>query len=85
MSMRENIAFAHEPRGIPEAERNARANSMAEPLQLTPYLERKPGVLSGGQRQRIAMGWAMAHNCSIYLMDEPLSNLDDALRIAMRT
>lgn len=85
MSVRENIAFGLELRGVPRAERNARAESVAKTLQLEPYLNRKPGALSGGQRQRVAMGRAMARNSSIFLMDEPLSNLDNALRIAMRT
>jgi len=85
MSVRENIAFGLELRGIPRAERNARAEEVARTLQLEPYLARKPGALSGGQRQRVAMGRAMARNSSIFLMDEPLSNLDNALRIAMRT
>ena len=85
MSVRENIAFGLELRGVPKRERNARAESVARMLQLDPYLERKPGALSGGQRQRVAMGRAMARNSSIFLMDEPLSNLDNALRIAMRT
>lgn len=85
MSVRENIAFGLELRGVPRRERNARAESVAETLQLRPYLDRKPGALSGGQRQRVAMGRAMARQSSIFLMDEPLSNLDNALRIAMRT
>ncbi|WP_137132242.1 ABC transporter ATP-binding protein [Rhizobium sp. FY34] len=85
MSVRENIAFGLELRGMPKAERNRRAQEVARMLQLEPYLERKPGALSGGQRQRVAMGRAMARNTSTFLMDEPLSNLDNALRIAMRT
>ena len=85
MSVRENIAFGLELRGMAKAERNARAEAVAETLQLTHFLGRKPGALSGGQRQRVAMGRAMARDCSIYLMDEPLSNLDNALRVAMRT
>ncbi|WP_375450487.1 ABC transporter ATP-binding protein [uncultured Devosia sp.] len=85
MSVRENIAFGLELRGMPKAERNARAESVAKTLQLEPFLNRKPGALSGGQRQRVAMGRAMARNTSTFLMDEPLSNLDNALRIAMRT
>ena len=85
MSVRENIAFGLELRGVAKAERHARAEAVAETLQLTPFLGRKPGALSGGQRQRVAMGRAMARDCSIYLMDEPLSNLDNALRVAMRT
>jgi sn-glycerol 3-phosphate transport system ATP-binding protein/multiple sugar transport system ATP-binding protein len=85
MSVRENIAFGLELRGVPKHERNQRAEAVASTLQLGPYLDRKPGALSGGQRQRVAMGRAMARNASIFLMDEPLSNLDNALRIAMRT
>ncbi|TRL34911.1 ABC transporter ATP-binding protein [Rhizobium straminoryzae] len=85
MSVRENIAFGLELRGMPKAERNRRAEEVARMLQLEPYLERKPGALSGGQRQRVAMGRAMARNTSTFLMDEPLSNLDNALRVAMRT
>ncbi|GHA25627.1 sugar ABC transporter ATP-binding protein [Devosia pacifica] len=85
MTVRENIAFGLELRGMPKAQRHARADSVAATLQLTPYLGRKPGALSGGQRQRVAMGRAMARNSSTFLMDEPLSNLDNALRVAMRT
>ncbi|MDO1582481.1 ABC transporter ATP-binding protein [Rhizobium oryzicola] len=85
MTVRENIAFGLELRGMPKAERNHRAEDVARMLQLEPYLDRKPGALSGGQRQRVAMGRAMARNASIFLMDEPLSNLDNALRITMRT
>lgn len=85
MTVRQNIAFGLELRGVPKAERNARAETVAKTLQLDAYLDRKPGALSGGQRQRVAMGRAMARNASIFLMDEPLSNLDNALRVAMRT
>lgn len=85
MTVRENIAFGLELRGMPKQQRNARAKSVAEILQLTPHLDRKPGGLSGGQRQRVAMGRAMARDSSTFLMDEPLSNLDNALRVAMRT
>jgi sn-glycerol 3-phosphate transport system ATP-binding protein/multiple sugar transport system ATP-binding protein len=85
MTVRQNIAFGLELRGMPKAERNARAEQVGKTLQLEPYLDRKPGALSGGQRQRVAMGRAMARNASIFLMDEPLSNLDNALRVAMRT
>jgi len=84
MTVRENIAFGLELRGIKKAERNARAEAVARTLQLDQFLERKPGALSGGQRQRVAMGRAMARETSIFLMDEPLSNLDNALRITMR-
>ncbi|WEX11269.1 ATP-binding cassette domain-containing protein [Chelativorans sp. AA-79] len=85
MTVRENIAFGLELRGMPRAERNARAEAVAKNLRLDPYLDRKPGALSGGQRQRVAMGRAMARDSSTFLMDEPLSNLDNALRIEMRT
>jgi len=85
MTVRENIAFGLELRGIRKTERNTRAEAVAKTLQLEKYLDRKPGALSGGQRQRVAMGRAMARDTSIFLMDEPLSNLDNALRITMRT
>nr|WP_321457811.1 ABC transporter ATP-binding protein [uncultured Cohaesibacter sp.] len=85
LSVRENIAFGLELRKVPKKERNARAEEVARTLQLEPYLDRKPGALSGGQRQRVAMGRAIARNTSTFLMDEPLSNLDNALRVAMRT
>jgi sn-glycerol 3-phosphate transport system ATP-binding protein/multiple sugar transport system ATP-binding protein len=85
MTVRENIAFGLELRGMKKAERNQRAQTVAQTLQLETYLDRKPGALSGGQRQRVAMGRAMARNASIFLMDEPLSNLDNSLRVAMRT
>jgi sn-glycerol 3-phosphate transport system ATP-binding protein/multiple sugar transport system ATP-binding protein len=85
MTVRENIAFGLELRRVPKAARNARAEEVAKLLQLTPYLGRKPGALSGGQRQRVAMGRALARNARTFLMDEPLSNLDNALRVEMRT
>lgn len=85
MTVLENIAFGLELRKVPKEERLSRARAVADTLQLTPYLDRKPGALSGGQRQRVAMGRAMARDCSTFLMDEPLSNLDNALRVAMRT
>ena len=85
MTVLQNIAFGLELRRVPKRDRLARARAVAETLQLTPYLDRKPGALSGGQRQRVAMGRAMARNSSTFLMDEPLSNLDNALRVAMRT
>ncbi|WP_394196813.1 ABC transporter ATP-binding protein [Litoreibacter albidus] len=85
MTVLENIAFGLELRKVRKGERLSRARAVADTLQLTPYLSRKPGALSGGQRQRVAMGRAMARDCSTFLMDEPLSNLDNALRVAMRT
>ncbi len=84
MSVRENIAFGLELRGLPKKLRNARAEEVARTLQLDAYLDRKPAVLSGGQRQRVAMGRAIARETSTFLMDEPLSNLDNALRVVMR-
>ncbi|WP_319412116.1 ABC transporter ATP-binding protein [uncultured Cohaesibacter sp.] len=85
LTVRENIAFGLELRGVPKKKRNERAFEVARTLQLEPYLDRKPAALSGGQRQRVAMGRAIARNTSTFLMDEPLSNLDNALRVAMRT
>ncbi len=85
MTVLENLAFGLELRGVSRLERKRRAENVAKILQLEHYLERKPGALSGGQRQRVAMGRAMVRNASIFLMDEPLSNLDNSLRIKMRT
>jgi sn-glycerol 3-phosphate transport system ATP-binding protein/multiple sugar transport system ATP-binding protein len=85
MTVRENIAFGLELRRVPKSVRNARAEAVAELLQLGAYLDRKPAALSGGQRQRVAMGRAMARETSVFLMDEPLSNLDNALRTELRT
>jgi multiple sugar transport system ATP-binding protein len=79
-----NIAFPLRVAGVPKAERAERTRAVAELLDLTPYLERKPGQLSGGQRQRVAMGRAIIREPSVYLMDEPLSNLDAKLRVQMR-
>ncbi|WP_373236258.1 ABC transporter ATP-binding protein [Cohaesibacter celericrescens] len=85
LTVRDNIAFGLELRRVPKKERYARAHDVATTLQLEKYLDRKPGALSGGQRQRVAMGRAIARNTSTFLMDEPLSNLDNALRVTMRT
>lgn len=85
MTVRENIAFGLELRKVPRAIRHARAEAVAETLRLGPYLDRKPAALSGGQRQRVAMGRAIARQASVFLMDEPLSNLDNALRTELRT
>ena len=80
-----NIAFPLRIARVPKAEReDARTSVVAELLGLTPYLERKPGQLSGGQRQRVAMGRAIIREPSVFLMDEPLSNLDAKLRVQMR-
>src|SRR5215212_1061402 len=79
-----NIAFPLRMARMPKADREARVNEVAELLELTPYLERKPGQLSGGQRQRVAMGRAIVREPQVFLMDEPLSNLDAKLRVQMR-
>src|SRR5215208_239746 len=79
-----NIAFPLRMARMPKADREARVRDVAELLELTPYLERKPGQLSGGQRQRVAMGRAIVREPSVFLMDEPLSNLAAKLRVQMR-
>jgi len=84
MSVRDNIGFALKLRKIPKAELNSKVNEAAEILGLTDWLDRKPGQLSGGQRQRVAMGRAIVRQPSVFLMDEPLSNLDAKLRVQMR-
>ena len=85
LSVAANIGFPLKVAKVPRAERERRVRDVAEMLGLTEYLERKPGQLSGGQRQRVAMGRAIVRNPSVYLMDEPLSNLDAKLRVQMRT
>ncbi|MDX6505304.1 MAG: multiple sugar transport system ATP-binding protein [Gaiellaceae bacterium] len=85
LSVEANIAFPLKIAKVPKAERNERVKQVAEMLGLTEYLHRKPGQLSGGQRQRVAMGRAMVRRPSVYLMDEPLSNLDAKLRVQMRS
>jgi multiple sugar transport system ATP-binding protein len=79
-----NIAFPLKIAKVPKAERETRVREVAALLGLTEFLERKPGQLSGGQRQRVAMGRAIVRQPSVYLMDEPLSNLDAKLRVQMR-
>src|SRR4029077_1613498 len=79
-----NIAFPLKIAGVAKAERNRRVAAVAELLGLTEYLQRKPGQLSGGQRQRVAMGRAIVRQPHVFLMDEPLSNLDAKLRMQMR-
>ena len=79
-----NIGFPLRMARVPKADRDARVRKVAELLELTPYLERKPGQLSGGQRQRVAMGRAIVREPQVFLMDEPLSNLDAKLRVQMR-
>ena len=84
LTVRENIGFGLKLRKMAKAEMNERVERVARSLGLTEYLERKPAQLSGGQRQRVAMGRAMVRQPAAYLMDEPLSNLDAKLRVAMR-
>jgi multiple sugar transport system ATP-binding protein len=85
MTVRENMAFALKLRGDNLADRNAKVDKAAEMLRLTPYLDRYPKALSGGQRQRVAMGRAMVRSPKAFFFDEPLSNLDAALRVDMRS
>jgi multiple sugar transport system ATP-binding protein len=85
MTVGQNITFGLEMHGVPKAERDRAMNHVAEMLQITPLLGRKPGQLSGGQRQRVAMGRALVRNPDVFLFDEPLSNLDAKLRVDMRT
>ncbi len=84
MSVRDNIGFGLSLAKTPKAEMNARVEEAAKILQLTDYLDRKPKALSGGQRQRVAIGRAIVRNPKVFLFDEPLSNLDAALRAKMR-
>jgi sn-glycerol 3-phosphate transport system ATP-binding protein len=84
MTVAENIGYALRVAGVGRAERRARIETVAAALGLTEFLDRKPGQLSGGQRQRVAMGRAMIREPQVFLYDEPLSNLDARLRVAMR-
>src|SRR5215831_388184 len=80
----ENIAFGLRMRGVAPAEVERRVQDAAKKLDITSLLGRRPSQLSGGQRQRVALGRAMVRQPAVFLMDEPLSNLDVALRISMR-
>jgi multiple sugar transport system ATP-binding protein len=84
MTVAENIGFALKLRKLPKGEIAAKVKETADILGLTEWLDRKPGQLSGGQRQRVAMGRAIVREPSVFLMDEPLSNLDAKLRVQMR-
>ena len=80
-----NMGFALKQQGVPKEERLERVRDVAKLLDLEPYLDRKPRNLSGGQRQRVAMGRAIVRRPQVFLMDEPLSNLDAKLRVQTRT
>lgn len=84
MTVAQNIGFALKMRKVPKEEIDRRVRSAAEILGITPWLDRKPSRLSGGQRQRVAMGRAIVREPSVFLMDEPLSNLDAKLRVQLR-
>jgi multiple sugar transport system ATP-binding protein len=84
MTVRKNLGYGLKVRKMPTAEIDRRVNDVARLLGLGDFLERRPAALSGGQRQRVAMGRAIVREPAAYLMDEPLSNLDAKLRVAMR-
>ena len=84
MTVRKNIGFPLRMEKMPQAEIDKRVEAAATSLNLLDYLDRKPGQLSGGQRQRVAIGRAIVRDPSAFLFDEPLSNLDAALRVGMR-
>ena len=84
MSVRGNIAFGLKMAGLPRPDIDRKVEAAAATLNLTPYLDRKPRELSGGQRQRVAIGRAIVREPKAFLFDEPLSNLDAALRVQMR-
>jgi multiple sugar transport system ATP-binding protein len=84
MTVYDNMAFGLKLRKMPKDVINEKVQEAADILGLTPYLKRKPKALSGGQRQRVALGRAIVRNAKVFLMDEPLSNLDAKLRVQMR-
>ncbi len=85
MTVADNMGFALKMQNVPKAERDRRVAEAAKLLGLDPFLSRKPKALSGGQRQRVAMGRAIVRQPQVFLMDEPLSNLDAKLRVSTRT
>jgi len=84
MNVAQNIGFALKMKKVPKAEIAKRVKSAANVLGISDWLDRKPSQLSGGQRQRVAMGRAIVREPNVFLMDEPLSNLDAKLRVQMR-
>ena len=84
MSVRDNMGFSLKTAGRPRAEIDAKVDEAARVLRLEPYLDRRPKALSGGQRQRVAIGRSIVRDPTAFLFDEPLSNLDAALRVEMR-
>ena len=84
MTVRQNMGFALKLKKVPKAEIKKKVEEVAQILDVTQYLDRKPKALAGGQRQRVAIGRAMVRNPNVFLMDEPLSNLDAKLRNQMR-
>jgi len=85
MTVYQNLAFGLETRHLPRDVIQERIDNAAKILEIEPYLERKPRALSGGQMQRVALGRAIVRNARVFLMDEPLSNLDAKLRVQMRS
>lgn len=85
MSVYDNMAFGLKLKKMPKDEIDRRVKEAAQILEITEYLKRKPKALSGGQRQRVALGRAIVRNAKVFLMDEPLSNLDAKLRVQMRS
>src|SRR3712207_3094806 len=84
MTVRDNLAYPLKLRKVPKAEREQRVQEAARVLDIQQFLDRKPKALSGGQRQRVALGRAIVRNADVFLMDEPLSNLDAKLRVQTR-